>query len=113
MPTKKNPKLVIRKDKLLSSDKNTIPKLIAMYSLEAYHSLPISLDMVQNTLLQEHKNDSTYQITTNNEPLKPMCPNVFDLKRIPFVVLIFMWCKLKCILLSSPKGRGQGSGQFP
>lgn len=99
MPTKKPPKLLIRKDRVLPIDKNTIPKLIAMYSLEAYHSLPISLDMIQNTLLQAHTNDSAYQITTNNEPLKPLCPNVFDLKRIPFVVLIFMWCKLiLCIL---------------
>lgn len=79
-----------------------------MYSLEAYHSLPISLDMVQNTLLQAHTNDFAYQITTNNEPLKPLCPNVFDLKRIPFVVLIFMWCKsILCIRSSLCKGHSQ------
>lgn len=68
--------------------------MIALYGLEPYHSAPISLDMVQNTLLQEYMGD-LYQITTYNEPLPPLCPSIFGRKRtIALLVLIFTLGKL-------------------
>lgn len=68
--------------------------MIALYGHEAYHSAPISLNMVLNTLLQEFMGDS-YRITINNDPIRPMCPTIYDLKSIPILIFIFMWGKLK------------------
>lgn len=68
--------------------------MVGLFGLEPYHSAPISLDMIQNTLLQEYMGDS-YRITTNNAPMEPTCSSIYNmLDKMPLFVWIFMWGKL-------------------
>lgn len=72
----------------------TLSKIVALYAIEPYHSAPISLNMVQNTLLQEYMGDA-YKITTSNKPYHPLCPSILDsTEDMPIFILFFMWGKL-------------------